>query len=100
MSVPATTAVTTGPRPAPRASGAAMAPASTPCAKGSVHARISLAVVIEGVVVDGLRRTYNFLVDMYGRLLSQAGYPLFTSMQSCARALAAMVEYRAARERR
>ena len=34
------------------------------------------------------------------RLLSQAGYPLFTSMQSCARALAAMVEYRAARERR
>jgi acyl-CoA synthetase (NDP forming) len=34
------------------------------------------------------------------RLLSQAGYPLFTSMASCARALAAMVEYRAARERR
>lgn len=32
------------------------------------------------------------------RILSQAGYPLFTSMQSCARALAAMVEYRAVRE--
>lgn len=29
------------------------------------------------------------------RLLSQAGYPLFTSMQTCARALAAMVAYRA-----
>jgi len=34
------------------------------------------------------------------RLLSQAGYPLFTSMTACARALAAMVRYRAVRERR
>jgi acyl-CoA synthetase (NDP forming) len=34
------------------------------------------------------------------RILSQAGYPLFTSMVTCARALAAMVAYRAARERR
>ncbi|HEY0991552.1 MAG TPA: hypothetical protein VGD80_31085, partial [Kofleriaceae bacterium] len=34
------------------------------------------------------------------RLLSQAGYPLFTSMQACARAIAAMARYRAARERR
>jgi acetyltransferase len=34
------------------------------------------------------------------RLLSQAGYPLFTSMQSCARTLAAMVAYRALRDRR
>jgi acyl-CoA synthetase (NDP forming) len=33
------------------------------------------------------------------RILSQAGYPLFTSMQTCARALAAMVGYRAFRER-
>jgi acyl-CoA synthetase (NDP forming) len=33
------------------------------------------------------------------RLLSQAGYPLFTSMQSCARTLAAMVEYRAVTRR-
>ncbi|HEU4727935.1 MAG TPA: CoA-binding protein [Kofleriaceae bacterium] len=34
------------------------------------------------------------------RIISQAGYPLFTSMQSCARALAAMAHYRAARDRR
>jgi acyl-CoA synthetase (NDP forming) len=34
------------------------------------------------------------------RLLSQAGYPLFTGMQSCARTIAAMARYRAARERR
>jgi len=34
------------------------------------------------------------------RLLSQAGYPLFTNMQACARAIAAMARYRAARERR
>ena len=34
------------------------------------------------------------------RLLSQAGYSLFTSMTTCARALAAMVRYRAVRERR
>jgi len=33
------------------------------------------------------------------RIVSQAGYPLFTSMQSCARAVAAMAHYRAARER-
>jgi len=34
------------------------------------------------------------------RILSQAGYPLFTSMQACARAIAAMARYRAVRERR
>jgi acyl-CoA synthetase (NDP forming) len=33
------------------------------------------------------------------RIVSQAGYPLFTSMQSCARAVAAMAHYRAVRER-
>jgi acyl-CoA synthetase (NDP forming) len=33
------------------------------------------------------------------RILSQAGYPLFTGMQSCARTVAAMVYYREARER-
>jgi acyl-CoA synthetase (NDP forming) len=33
------------------------------------------------------------------RILSAAGYPLFTSMRSCARALAAMVNYRAFRNR-
>lgn len=33
------------------------------------------------------------------RILSQIGYPLFTSMQSCARAVAAMAHYRAVRER-
>jgi acyl-CoA synthetase (NDP forming) len=32
------------------------------------------------------------------RLLSQAGYPLFTNMRTCARAVAAMGRYRAARE--
>lgn len=31
------------------------------------------------------------------RIVSQAGYPLFTSMQSCARAVAAMAHYRAVR---
>jgi acyl-CoA synthetase (NDP forming) len=34
------------------------------------------------------------------RLLSQAGYPLFTNMRTCARAVAAMAHYRAAREQR
>jgi len=33
------------------------------------------------------------------RILSQAGYPLFTNMAICARTLAAMVHYRAIRER-
>jgi acyl-CoA synthetase (NDP forming) len=33
------------------------------------------------------------------RIVSQLGFPLFTSMQTCARAVAAMVAYRAARER-
>ena len=33
------------------------------------------------------------------RILSQAGYPLFTNMATCARTLAAMVHYRAIRER-
>jgi acyl-CoA synthetase (NDP forming) len=32
------------------------------------------------------------------RILSQAGYPLFTSLPTCARALAAMAQYRAIRE--
>lgn len=32
------------------------------------------------------------------RILSQAGYPLFTGMQTCARALAAMTQYRAIRQ--
>ncbi|HEX7843669.1 MAG TPA: CoA-binding protein [Kofleriaceae bacterium] len=32
------------------------------------------------------------------RVLSQAGYPLFTSLTTCARALAAMAQYRALRE--
>lgn len=32
------------------------------------------------------------------RILGECGYPLFTSMQSCARALAAMARYRACRE--
>ena len=52
MRVPATTAVITGPRPAPRASGAATAPASNPCANGSEHDRTTLGIAIEGVVVD------------------------------------------------
>ncbi|HEY0484342.1 MAG TPA: CoA-binding protein [Kofleriaceae bacterium] len=34
------------------------------------------------------------------RILSQTGYPLFTSLQTCARAVAAMAHYRAVRERR
>lgn len=34
------------------------------------------------------------------RILSQAGYPLFTSLQTCARAVAAMAQYRAIRDRR
>ena len=34
------------------------------------------------------------------RILSQAGYPLFTSMQACVRTIAAMARYRAVRERR
>lgn len=33
------------------------------------------------------------------RILSQAGYPLYTNMHNCARTVAAMVEYRRARER-
>ena len=33
------------------------------------------------------------------RILSQAGYPLSTSMRACARSVAAMAEYRAVRER-
>jgi acetyltransferase len=34
------------------------------------------------------------------RILSQCGYPLFTSLQTCARAVAAMAQYRAVRDRR
>ena len=33
------------------------------------------------------------------KLLSQAGYPLYTTMRNCARAVAAMTQYRARRER-
>ena len=32
-------------------------------------------------------------------LLSEAGYPLFTNVHNCARAMRAMSDYRAARER-
>src|SRR6185436_6561787 len=34
------------------------------------------------------------------RILSEAGFPLIASMHNCARAVAAMAEYRALRERR
>lgn len=52
MSVPATTAVNTGPRPAPRASGADTAPASNPCANGSEHDRTTWGIAITEVLVD------------------------------------------------
>jgi hypothetical protein len=43
MSVPATTAVNTGPRPAP---------ASNPCANGSEHDRTTLGIAITEVLAD------------------------------------------------
>jgi hypothetical protein len=52
MSVPATTAVNTGLRPAPRASGADTAPASNPCANGSEHDRTTWGIGITEVLVD------------------------------------------------
>ena len=44
--------------------------------------------------------SYTLPTPETARILGQAGYPLFTSMQGCARAVAAMAQYRAARGRR
>jgi acyl-CoA synthetase (NDP forming) len=43
--------------------------------------------------------TYTFPSDRSVEILSEAGYPLFTNAQSCARTLRALADYRALRER-
>jgi acetate---CoA ligase (ADP-forming) len=43
--------------------------------------------------------TYTRPVDACISLLSEAGYPLFTDMRNCARAMRALADYRAVRER-
>jgi acyl-CoA synthetase (NDP forming) len=43
--------------------------------------------------------SYTQPADVCVKLLSEAGYPLFTSARNCARAMRVMAEYRADRER-
>ncbi|HLH92285.1 MAG TPA: acetate--CoA ligase family protein [Xanthobacteraceae bacterium] len=43
--------------------------------------------------------SYTLPTERNAEILSSAGYPLFTSLQNCARAMAQMADYRAARER-
>ena len=43
--------------------------------------------------------TYTLPSERSIEILNEAGYPLFTGAQSCARAMRAMVDYRAMRER-
>jgi acyl-CoA synthetase (NDP forming) len=58
-----------------------------------------LAEVAQGSTKPIVLWSYTLPSPDTVRLVSQAGYPLFTSMQSCARAVAAMAHYRAARDR-
>jgi len=44
--------------------------------------------------------SYTLPTERNAEILGEAGFPLFTSLQNCARALAVMADYRAARERR
>jgi acyl-CoA synthetase (NDP forming) len=44
--------------------------------------------------------SYTLPTERNAEILSETGFPLFTSMQNCARAMAVMADYRAARERR
>src|SRR3984957_13788966 len=43
--------------------------------------------------------SYTLPTERNAEILSEAGFPLFTSLQNCARAFAVMADYRAARER-
>jgi len=43
--------------------------------------------------------SYTLPTERNAEILSETGFPLFTSMHNCARAFAAMADYRAARER-
>jgi hypothetical protein len=79
MSVPATTAVNTGPRPAVRTSGAATAPASNPCANGSEHDRTSVGIVIEEVVVDASRTLPGKWLDPIVAPIRHEGVPVRAS---------------------
>jgi len=44
--------------------------------------------------------SYTLPTERNAEILSEAGFPLYTNVQNCARAFAAMADYRAARERR
>jgi len=61
--------------------------------------RDKLAALAEASAKPILLWSYTLPSADATRILSQAGYPLFTGMQSLARTVAAMVQYRRARER-
>lgn len=62
--------------------------------------RDKLAALVEACPKPIFLWSYTLPSADTTRILSQLGYPLFTSMQSCARTLAAMVQYRAFRAAR
>jgi acyl-CoA synthetase (NDP forming) len=62
--------------------------------------REALAEVVRNSAKPIFLWSYTLPNTDSARILSQVGYPLFTSMQACAHTIAAMARYRAVRERR